>query len=247
MDNDLKSCGISPGMLALDNVAQNIVQRNLCRPKVYNCLKQITSLQDKKILDWGSGAGFFIYDGRGSIDVSKYTGVDVNFQELKRLKKVWGDATTIHYNKFNQEYNPEGEQNPEWCLDDTDKFDVIFSYSIFTHTAFTEFEYIFNKHKKHLNKGGIIVHTFCDLYNVTDVQYLLPRQELENYLKGKYFPTNELYRYDDIITTEYDEYQYNNCNRFDSMFSRHYVKEKLNCEINEYDMLLCSAIYKRED
>ena len=46
MDNDLKSCGISPGMLALDNVAQNIVQRNLCRPKVYNCLKQITSLQD---------------------------------------------------------------------------------------------------------------------------------------------------------------------------------------------------------
>ena len=91
------------------------------------------------------------------------------------------------------------------------------------------------------------MHTFCDLYNVTDVQYLLPRQELENYLKGKYFPTNELYRYDDVITTEYDEYQYNNCNRFDSMFSRHYVKEKLNCEINEYDMLLCSAIYKRED
>ena len=38
-----------------------------------------------------------------------------------------------------------------WCLDKTDKFDVIFSYSVFTHTSFKEFEYIFNRHKEHLN------------------------------------------------------------------------------------------------
>ena len=245
-DNGLKSCGISPGLWALEDIAQNIQQRNLCRPKVYDCLKQITSLSGKKILDWGSGAGFFIFDSADNIDVAKYTGVDVDLMAIKRLKRTWKNATAIHYNKFNQQYNPLGEKNPEWCLED-DKFDVIFSYSIFTHTSFEEFEYVFNRHKEHLNKGGIIVHTFADLYNVTDVQYLLPKKELNNYLKGEYFPSNELYRYDNIVKKEYEEYEYNKSKRFDSMFSRHYVKEKLNCEINEYDMLLCSAIYKRED
>ena len=49
------------------------------------------------------------------------------------------------------------------------------------------------------------------------------------------------------VVTKYDDNSFNNCERFDSMFSRHYVKEKLNCEINDYDMLLCSAIYKREE
>lgn len=243
-DNGLKSCGISPAMISIDNVAQQIVQRNLCRPKVYNCLKQITNLQNKKILDWGCGSGFFIYDAGGEVDAKNYTGVDTDLWGLKRLKGTWKDATVIHYNKYNQQYNNQGEQNPEWCLDKTDKFDVIFSYSVFTHTSFKEFEYIFNRHKEHLNEGGIILHTFIDLYNVTDVQYSIPNNKLDKYLRGEYFPANELYRYDDIVKKEYDEIK---CERFDAMFSRHYVKEKLNCEINEYDMLLCSAIYKRED
>ena len=73
---------------------------------------------------------------------------------------------------------------------------------------------------------------------------MIPTDKLPKYLKGEYFPTNELYRYDNTVKKEYEEI---NSERFDSMFSRHYVKEKLNCEINEYDMLLCSAIYKRED
>lgn len=243
-DNGLKSCGISPAMLSLDTVAQAIVQKNLCRPKVYNCLKQITNLQNKKILDWGCGSGYFIYDSGGEIDIKKYTGVDVDLRCVKRLKGTWKDATAIHYNKYNQQYNSQGEQNPEWCLQETDKFDVIFSYSIFTHTSFEEFEYVFNRHKKHLDKNGIIVHTFVDLYNVTDTQYMIPTDKLPKYLKGEYFPTNELYRYDNTVKKEYEEI---NSERFDAMFSRHYVKEKLNCEINEYDMLLCSAIYKRED
>ena len=80
-DNGLKSCGISPAMLSLDTVAQAIVQKNLCRPKVYNCLKQITNLQNKKILDWGCGSGYFIYDSGGEIDIKKAlrTGLEIVF------------------------------------------------------------------------------------------------------------------------------------------------------------------------
>ena len=52
----IKIVWISPAMISIDNVAQQI--GNLCRPKVYNCLKQITNLQNKKILDFY----IFIYD-----------------------------------------------------------------------------------------------------------------------------------------------------------------------------------------
>ena len=56
-------------------------------------------------------------------------------------------------------------------------FDVIFlRVSIFTHTSFEEFKYVFNKHKNHLNYGTIF-NTFVDLYNMTDVQYMLPKDD----------------------------------------------------------------------
>ena len=51
--------------------------------------------------------------------------------------------------------------------------------------------------------------------NVTDVQYSIPNNNLDKYLKGEYFPANELYRYDDIVKQLYDEIK---CERFDAMF-----------------------------
>ena len=245
----LKTCGHSPSVEAINDLALDIVNKRLCRINVYECLSQLVDLDDKHILDWGCRNGFFIFDSFDSkqINISRYTGVDVEKTKLNELKSMFPNATTIHYDKFNQQYNPTGLKNPDWCLNDNDKFDVIFSHSVFDHTSFEEFEYIFNKHKKHLNKNGMIIHTFCDLYNVSDVQYFLPKEELKKYLKGDYFTINELYRFDNTVVREYDTNLYNNCERFDSMFSRHYVKSKLNCEINQHDMLLCSAIYKRED
>ena len=245
----LKSCGHIPINQTLDELNLNIIDKRLCRVNVYECLSQLVDLDDKYILDWGCRNGFFIFDSFDSkkINISKYTGVDVSTEKLNELKSIFPDANTIHYDKFNQQYNPNGSKNPEWCLDENDKFDVIFSHSVFNHISFEEFEYVFNKQKNHLRKNGIIIHHFCDLYNVTDAQFMLPRDELRKYLKGEYFPNNELYRFDDNVVTKYDDNSFNNCERFDSMFSRHYVKEKLNCEINDYDMLLCSAIYKREE
>ena len=76
---------------------------------------------------------------------------------------------------------------------------------------------------------------------------MLLKNHLKKYLRGEYFPNKELYRFDDEVVTKYDEDSFRNCFRFDSMFDRHYVKERLNCDINEHDMLSCSAIYKRED
>ena len=245
----LKTVGHMPLIETLDELNLNIVDKRLCRINVYSCLSQLVDLDDKHILDWGCRNGFFIFDSFDSkkINISKYTGVDVSTEKLNELKSMFPDANTIHYDKFNQQYNPKGLKEPEWCLNEDDKFDVIFSHSVFNHTSFEDFEYIFNRQKNHLRKNGVIIHHFCDLYSVADAQFMLTKNKLKKYLRGEYFPTEELYRFDDEVVTIYNDDKFHNCYRFDSMFSRHYVKEKLNCEINEYDMLLCSAIYKRED
>ena len=61
-------------------------------------LSQILDLKDKKILDWGSGMGYFIYDSGYEIDVSKYTGVDVCKTDIDNLKSCYW-----HYHQLPEE------------------------------------------------------------------------------------------------------------------------------------------------
>ena len=205
------------------------------RPNIYQFLDNIISLEDKKILDWGCKTGGLLFFSEGEIKQEKYTGVDVSSKSLKVLKDTFPRAKTIHYDKYNNGYNHNGNKYCTWCLKDT--YDVIFSYSVFTHTSFMEFQDVFNRHKEHLNKDGLMIHTFADIENKEHTQYLLDEQQFKTYSPN----FDELYRYDDELSIEYNDKK---CNVFNSFFNRNYVEKKLDCFVDETP-LLSTVIYER--
>ena len=205
------------------------------KPNLYQFLDNITSLKNKKILDWGCKTGGLLFFSEGEIKQENYTGVDVNSKSLKVLKDIFPRAKTIHYDRYNNGYNHNGKEYCSWCLEDT--YDVIFSFSVFTHTSFTEFNDVFNKHKEHLNEGGVMIHTFANIKNKEHTQYLLTNEQFKTYTTT----FDELYRYDDELSIEYNNKK---CKNFASFFDFDYVGEKLDCYIEETP-LLSTAIYER--
>lgn len=207
------------------------------KPNLYQFLDNIVSLKDKKILDWGCKTGGLLFFSEGKIEQKNYTGVDVDVTKLNLLKEMFPNALTVAYNKYNNQYNQKGNEHCIWCLDSNSKYDIIFSYSVFTHTSFSEFKDVFNKHKEHLNKNGLIIHTFANIKNKEHTKYLLNKEQFKSY-SDKF---EELYRYDDEISIEYKEIK---CNYFNSFFDINYVGEKLDCYVHETP-LLTTAIYER--
>jgi len=205
------------------------------KPNLYQFLDGIVPLKDKKILDWGCKTGGLLFFSEGEIKQENYTGVDVSNKSLKVLEDIFPRAKTIHYDRYNNMYNHNGKEYCSWCLND--KYDVIFSFSVFTHTSFTEFKDVFDRHKEHLNEGGILVHTFANIKNKEHTQYLLTEEQFKTYS----ITFDELYRYDDELSTEYNDKK---CNNFGSFFNLEYVGEKLDCYIDETP-LLATAIYER--
>lgn len=205
----------------------------------FQFVNSITDTKNKKVLDWGCRTGNFLYSSYDEFNEKNYTGVDANEQYIKRLKSMFPQANGIHYNIYNNSYNDKGFTKVKWPLSDEQKFDIIFSLSVFTHTSIEEFFDIFNKHKNHLNKNGIIIHTFCDIKDKEFIEYLTNKDQYEKYLNGDFDNYKYFYRYDDNIKTDYYR---ENVEYLNSFFDADYVKKELNCEIQN-NILTC-AIYR---
>mgnify|MGYP003146627922 CR=1 FL=1 len=111
-----------------------------------------------KILDWGGNNGNLLKASNGLINPSNYTCVDVGLDSIEQGKKEIPDATWIHWNRWNTCYNPTGENNLEYPA--LEKYDVVFSQSVYTHISFQEFSEAISKFKTSLLPGGYSCHTY---------------------------------------------------------------------------------------
>lgn len=95
-----------------------------------------------KILDLGGNHGNLLKDGlaTGEIVESNYTCLDVDELVLDKSRKEYPDANWVFYNRFNQHYNPTGEVRIPFPFEDN-SFDVVFCYSIHTHTSYEDFAF----------------------------------------------------------------------------------------------------------
>ena len=82
-----------------------------------------------------------------------------------------------------------------------------------------------------------MIHTFANIKNKEHTQYLLTNEQFKTYTTT----FDELYRYDDELSIEYNNKK---CKNFASFFDFDYVGEKLDCYIEETP-LLSTAIYER--
>jgi 2-polyprenyl-3-methyl-5-hydroxy-6-metoxy-1,4-benzoquinol methylase len=142
-----------------------------------------------KILDFGCNWGNFVdsnpyvvalrmhikFNAETSrFKTSNYVGVDVDREALEKGRELFPDATWIWYNRYNPVYNPTGEKVfPQ--LDQ--KFDLIVSYSVFTHMSTEDMletlDYLYDQ----LNPGGTICFSYCNIDNPVCVSWFRERRE----------------------------------------------------------------------
>jgi len=134
----------------------------------------VTINSDSKILDFGSNWGNYINSSNLLIDQKNYTALDVDKEALEVGKYIFPRATWIHYNRYNPVYNPTGDnQFPKF--DHT--FDVVVSYSVFSHMSIEDtletLDFLYDQ----LNPGGKICFSYCNIDNPICVEWFRNRRE----------------------------------------------------------------------
>jgi len=136
----------------------------------YTYFKRINPEIDKGLLlDYGSNYGGFLKNSQGLFDQKQYTGIDVDNGALDEGRKLFPNATFIHYNGYNCAYNPNGVKNLKPNLNQ--KYSNIISYSVFTHTTEDDMLDTVRWLYDHLEPGGKLMATFCSEHNIRAIMY----------------------------------------------------------------------------
>lgn len=127
---------------------------------------------DKTILDFGSNWGNLLASNP-TINQEQYTGIDVDQEAINAGLKLFPRASWIRYDRFNPVYNSTGTtQLPTF----TKKFDMIFSYSVFSHTTAEDMVELIEVLYNNLNTNGRMYFTYCDIYNRKLVEWFRNRR-----------------------------------------------------------------------
>jgi SAM-dependent methyltransferase len=123
-----------------------------------------------KILDFGSNCGNYLKSSPIPLD---YTGIDVDQGAIEEGQKLFPNSTWLWYNRYNPAYNSTGERVlPK--IDD--EFDLIISYSVFTHMTIDDTEELLDYLYSILKPGGKLCFSFCDVDNRHCVEWFRSRR-----------------------------------------------------------------------
>lgn len=122
---------------------------------VRDYVESIVDLKGKKVLDFGCNhANFLPWDG-------DYTGYDINKEVIEQNKIDYPEHIWLDQDVYNWQYNHTGKDSHDWNM--FSKYDIIFAFSVFTHTDLSEFKKTTKNLKCHLNEGGDILATYISL------------------------------------------------------------------------------------
>jgi len=177
------------------------------------------NFENKVVLDFGGNfRSLRNLLNNNLVNATNYTCVDVNEHSINLGKESNPEATWIHYNRYNPVYNPNGSKNTFPQLNA--KYDIIFSYSVFSHTTYEELLVFIEYFKTKLNKGGSM--------------YLSVLIHGNPILQWFYKTRIEQYNECDNILTEPDEYLYlvnnkiqknvpHSCKHFLTIYNKQFV------------------------
>lgn len=116
---------------------------------------------DKAVLDFGGNWGNLLHNSDCTIRPENYYCLDVLAEAIEEGRKKFPLAHWFHYNRYNCSFNPEGfEDEPVPAMGT--EFDLILSYSVFTHTTLEEMKDLVGQLGARLAPGGVLAFTFID-------------------------------------------------------------------------------------
>jgi len=190
------------------------------RYDVYNPVNSIVDLKDKKILDFGCGFGNLLISSQGSIDPRNYTGIDVDPLNLKLAKRIFPHANWLFQNLYNPMYNPYGSD----VLDIKESYDVIVSYSVFTHMSYKDFLSYTDTLTQKLNQNGTLLISIY-LQDNTDIisKIKTKRSSLYGSCEELYNNQSVLYLVNNSVTENIENYK--ECDYLSTFYARKFIQQ----------------------
>jgi len=127
--------------------------------EVFNDKSLNIDWKNVSILDYGCNQGNYLNSAREFIDTDKYIGADITQLSILNASMNHIDCKFLHYDKWHQAYNPNGDKNIKLSYVLHQKFDVILCYSVFTHNTIEQAKEELEDLKKLLNPNGVILFT----------------------------------------------------------------------------------------
>lgn len=140
-------------------------------------LLSITDLSEAKtFLDFGGNKGNLLSFLEFNIEPKNYTCIDVDQDVLLIGKENNPSANFVHYNRYSNVYNTNGTAG--YFFPDINKDqDIIFAFSVFTHTDFNELKATLAWFKT-FNYKKIII-SLLDLNSLIHLEYFYNRRKKE--------------------------------------------------------------------
>jgi SAM-dependent methyltransferase len=177
----------SPNVLALgvENTGSTLINRG-------NELLGYSDLSGKDVLDIGCGVRFTQTIINRNLPIKSYTGIDINGPLINYLiDNVQDSRFSFHYwNIYNAMYNTTGQKLAKRLrlpLPQDKKFDVIWMYSVITHTYPTDTQYLLSILRRYIKKGGgLLFSAFLDNNIATFEDRIKDQPLLYAYYNEKY-------------------------------------------------------------
>tara|TARA_Y100000287_G_C14139417_1_gene313960 strand:- start:79 stop:759 length:681 start_codon:yes stop_codon:yes gene_type:complete len=88
------------------------------------------------LLDFGGNRGNLLHFSEGTIPSNRYTCVDVSSWSVFKGEEEFPDANFIHYNRYNEMYNPSGNSSESFPT--VDQHDYVWAFSVFSHMKYED-------------------------------------------------------------------------------------------------------------
>jgi len=148
-----------------------------------------TDITNKHILDYGCGNGNRI--DTNDILPEYYTGVEIDKLAYHYCVGEYPQYKFIYQNLYSPMYNKRGI-NTFPLLEDS--YDVIFAYSVFSHTSYEHFLECVDEFKDHLNPNGMIFISMVTFDNHKLIDYFT-RKKIQQHGSCDEIVFNEQYGY----------------------------------------------------
>lgn len=197
-------------------------------------LLEITELGNHNtFLDFGGNRGNLLGFDEFCILPENYTCIDVFQPAIQEGQRLYPDAQFIHYNKYNCVYNTTGDYNCPYPVVDKNQ-DIIFAFSVFTHTSLAELKETIQWFKTFNYKTIALSVLDINSQRIVDWFY---NKRVEEYGSCVDIPTNNnvLYLIDNhtVITNE-ENVNTNHSKHFLTLYNLDWLEQVLNCKIKYY-------------